>query len=94
MAADIKESQVKLKPIPNPFISMKDPKKISDLFISKESKRHFDDFENQYFELRIPENMESFPAEKYLRIKRLIEEENKRAAAADNHLVQFRKLRS
>jgi len=31
--------------------------------------------------------MESFPAEKYLRIKRLIEEENKRAAAADNHLV-------
>jgi len=46
MAADIKESQVKLKPTPNPFVSMKDPKKISDLFISKESKRHFDDFEN------------------------------------------------
>jgi len=31
--------------------------------------------------------MEGYPLEKFLRIKQIIAEENKRAAAADNHIV-------
>jgi len=87
LTADKIESQVKIKPIPNPFLSAKDPKKMSDLFSNKETKDFFDEFEKQVFDLRIPDSMSGYPLEKFKRINRIVAEENKRASAADNHTI-------
>jgi hypothetical protein len=38
--------------------------------------------------------MTGYPLEKLKRIKQIVNEENRRASATDNHNIQFRKLRT
>jgi len=73
--------------LPNPFLSAKDPKKISDLFSNKQTKEFFDDFWKHLFDYRVPESMSGYPIEKFIRIKKIVADENTRKAASDNHII-------
>lgn len=67
---------------------------MSDLFSNKETKAYFEDLEQHFFDLRIPDSMTGYPYEKYLRIKELIKQENQRAASKDNDNIKFAKLKA
>jgi hypothetical protein len=75
----------------NPFKAAEDPKKISDLFFDKGTKRFFDEFEATREEKKIPATMMEMPFEQVKRIKQYIQEETARndnsSRSADERII-------